>query len=91
MNTSKKTRQINKLTTVDKFVATVFGSALMSKIEKAMGYDAYDMQIGNVLSRLRDLGEKKLILEIEETLDEYKASTAPKKDLLTKDFWGRTI
>ncbi len=91
MAKTKKTRKLSHLTVVDKYVATIFGNELMGDIEKAMGYSADDMQIGNVTNRLRNLGERHLIAEIEEMIEIHNAEADPKHDVLTQDFWGRPI
>lgn len=91
MAKAKKARKLSHLTTVDKYVATIFGNELMGDIEKAMGYSAEDMQIGNVTNRLRSLGESDIIAEIEEMIEIHNAEADPKPDLLSEDLWGRPI
>lgn len=49
----------------------VFSRVLVAQITKAMGYSPEDMQLGNVLNRLNNLGEGKLAARLRGEMAEW--------------------
>ena len=49
----------------------VFSTELFNRITEAMGYTPEDMQIGNITSRLRNLGEMGILASLRSEIEDW--------------------